>query len=245
MSKRKEKPAETGAPPIPAWFLTYADTVTLLMTFFVMLMSFSTLDDEKFEKVRGSLKAHLGVVSDLTMSRNSLLMRRNMASSRIFVEGYENPPDFDPISNVRDDFQVRVRATSMANILDYRVTQRGFEIHILAGALFEEGSARIEPNATRALDLVGAACRYIPHPLRVQGFSDGFFIPTESAGTPEELALARATAVCRYLHQVRHIPVPRLSTAAETTAGAAARADAEGKQITIVVQRPTKWKVRL
>ena len=40
MSHRENKKnPEGGTPPVPAWFLTYADTVTLLMTFFVMLMS--------------------------------------------------------------------------------------------------------------------------------------------------------------------------------------------------------------
>jgi len=242
MSKRAAKSKAADSPGIPTWFLTYADTVTLLMTFFVMLMSFSTLSEEKFEKVKGSLMAHLGMVGQRRMSKDSLLLRRMLASSRMFVEGYENPPEYDPIGQVERDFKVRIHTTSLANVLNYKVTRQGFEIHILAGALFEEGTAEFKSKASRVLNLVGAACRHLPHSLRVLGRSDAFFFPSRRAETAEELALERAEAVCGYLHERGGIAVTRLSTAAEVGTGAAARRAGENEQIMIVVLRPTRRK---
>jgi chemotaxis protein MotB len=39
---------------IPAWFMTYSDVITLLMTFFILLLTFSTTEPERFEKVRST-----------------------------------------------------------------------------------------------------------------------------------------------------------------------------------------------
>ncbi len=39
---------------IPAWFMTYSDVITLLMTFFILLLTFSTTEPERFEKVRAT-----------------------------------------------------------------------------------------------------------------------------------------------------------------------------------------------
>lgn len=239
MRQRQKRTPGSTAPGVPTWFLTYADTVTLLMTFFVMLMGFSTLDDEKFEKVRGSLMAHMGMVNRLQISKDSLLLRRTLASSRLFVEGYENPPEHDPIACVEQDFQVHVRTTSLANVFDYKITNRGFEIHILAGALFEEGSATLMSEAPRVLKLVGNVCRHLPHPLRVLGHSDAFFLPAMGWESPEELALERAAAVCRHFHEHLGIATARLSTAARIRTDDSLAGDAQDKQVTIIVLRPT------
>lgn len=50
--KKKEEPQEEGA---PAWMNTYGDMVTLLLTFFVLLFSFSTIDAQKWEEIVSSL----------------------------------------------------------------------------------------------------------------------------------------------------------------------------------------------
>ena len=46
---------ESGAPGCPAWMLTYSDTVTLLCTFFILLLTFSSFDDEDFKVLSNSL----------------------------------------------------------------------------------------------------------------------------------------------------------------------------------------------
>jgi len=243
MSKREnKKDAQNGALAVPAWFLTYADTVTLLMTFFVMLMSFSTLDEDNYEKVRGSLTAQLGMISDRYMSKDSLLLRRMLATSRVFTDGYENPPDYDPMENVVEDVEVRVRKTSLANILNYKLTNRGLEIHILASSLFEEGTADFLEYPPRVLRLVSGAVRHLPHRLCVEGRPDPFFIPGSVADTPEELGMKRAAAVCRFLHERAGISVDRLAAAAEVSASRDGVTGAGERQVTIVVQRPLNRK---
>jgi len=239
---KNKKNLEDGAPPVPAWFLTYADTVTLLMTFFVMLMSFSTLDEDNYEKVKGSLAAHLGMVDNMRLSRDSLLLRRMLATSRMFTEGYENPPAYDPIKDVADDVEVRVRKTSLANVLDYKLTDRGLEIHVLASDLFEEGTADFVESSPRTLRLVAGAVRHLPHRLLIEGRPDAFFVRSSAAETPEELAMNRAAAVCRFLNARAGVVVDRLAAAAEVSQSRDGFTGAGECQLSVVVQRPLNRK---
>ena len=172
------------------------------------------------------------------MARDSLLVRRHLASSRVHIDGYENPPDYEPVSFLAHQFDIYVRKTSFANLLDHRVTERGFEMHLLPGALFEEGTDRFKPQAAQILALIGRACKYLPHPMRVEAYPDVFFVRQEGIGSPEELALRRAAAVCGSLRAESDIAASRLSLGAAVQASDAFLANAGKRQVTIVVLKP-------
>lgn len=239
-SKRRKLSEKSSAGGAPTWMLTYADTVTLLMCFFVMLMSFSTLDDESYEKIRGGLAGYLGLQGGSRLDRDSFLMRRIMASSRVHVEGYENPPEHDPVSHVVQDFDIRVRSTSFANLLNYRLTRHGFEIHILAGAIFEEGSARFKTQAAPILDMISHACRHLPHHIRVQGYPDIYLLATGEIAASEKLSIERAAVVCEYLSSRDAVAVERISAATQIQTPNMLLDSTSKRQITIAVVKPPK-----
>ena len=66
----KEKLPPPPPDDIPAWFMTYSDVITLLMTFFILLLTFSTTEPERFEKVQtavhqsGGASSMVGPVSE-------------------------------------------------------------------------------------------------------------------------------------------------------------------------------------
>ena len=66
MAKKCSCPKPTGE--IPAWFMTYSDVITLLMTFFILLLTFSTTEPERFEKVRSS-KANIRCIVEKIIIR--------------------------------------------------------------------------------------------------------------------------------------------------------------------------------
>ena len=57
-----DKPEEKG---VPAWVMTFADLMTLLMCFFVLLLAFSEMDVAKFKQLSGSLKNAFGVQAEV------------------------------------------------------------------------------------------------------------------------------------------------------------------------------------
>ncbi len=60
-----EAPAKKGDEGLPAWVMTFADLMSLLMCFFVLLLSFSEMDVSKYKEMAGSLKNAFGVQRDI------------------------------------------------------------------------------------------------------------------------------------------------------------------------------------
>ena len=61
MSEEDQAPAEEGDAGAPAWVMTFADLMSLLMCFFVLLLAFSEMDAQKFKQLSGSMKQAFGV----------------------------------------------------------------------------------------------------------------------------------------------------------------------------------------
>ena len=99
-SKKHPEPPED----IPAWFMTYSDVITLLMTFFILLLTFSTTEPERFEKVQKSLFANgaaSGIAGDEIdgPEQDSFVQRVRPRSSRIALSGAEMVPYYTEPSN--------------------------------------------------------------------------------------------------------------------------------------------------
>ncbi len=82
---------------IPAWFMTYSDVITLLMTFFILLLTFSTTEPERFEKVQASVHSAggaTGVVGKPVdgLAKDSWITRIRPPAARIATRGSEMPP---------------------------------------------------------------------------------------------------------------------------------------------------------
>jgi hypothetical protein len=110
---------------IPSWFMTFSDVITLLMTFFILLLTFATNEQEYFERMQISIfgaSGSKGIAgkTTTTVDQDSLLMRERPRAGRIAENGSEMPPIFtDPalesfgngISGLEEDEQ-RVLSTT-------------------------------------------------------------------------------------------------------------------------------------
>ncbi|MBX3436554.1 MAG: hypothetical protein KF861_03620 [Planctomycetaceae bacterium] len=100
----KEQPCKCPDPPpgIPAWFMTYSDVITLLMTFFILLLTFATSEPEHFARMQfsmfgGGSSSGLAGRNQDAFDKNSVLLRVRPNSSRLTIRGSETPPiDTDP-----------------------------------------------------------------------------------------------------------------------------------------------------
>ncbi|MGD9856723.1 MAG: flagellar motor protein MotB [Planctomycetaceae bacterium] len=100
----KDKPCKCPDPPaaVPAWFMTYSDVITLLMTFFILLLTFATAEPEHFARMQvamfgGGSSSGIAGKNDEPFDKNAVLMRIRPNSSRLTIRGSETPPiDTDP-----------------------------------------------------------------------------------------------------------------------------------------------------
>ena len=92
LAKEPEMPAD-----VPVWLMTFSDVITLLMTFFILLLTFATSEPEKFERMQISMfqgGGAMGIAAEAKSPQdlNALLMRKRPKSGRITTRGSEVPP---------------------------------------------------------------------------------------------------------------------------------------------------------
>ncbi len=89
-------------PDVPAWFMTYSDVITLLMTFFILLLTFATNEPENFERMQvamfgGGSASGVAGHNEEALDRDSLLLRIRPNTARLTLRGSEMPSvDSDP-----------------------------------------------------------------------------------------------------------------------------------------------------
>ncbi|MGD8563051.1 MAG: flagellar motor protein MotB [Desulfarculaceae bacterium] len=176
-----------------AWLITYADMVTLLLTFFVMLLAISTLDQERFENVINSIQFTLGasVAPGGRMGRIDVHDVQSRSLSR--PTGTEDEP-------LLKDLRQMVNKKNLDDVVEV-VAQDGKVIMRVKGQiLFPSSSSQFKGEARAVLNQVAKIVKAHPeYRLDVGGHTDPRPIKTAKFDSNWELSALRATAVLRYL----------------------------------------------
>lgn len=191
---------EDDEPPhsAPGWVVTFADLMSLLLGFFVLLLSASSTQVAKFEAVSGSLKQALGMRSELSLSdqaeRNALIagLRSQMAE-----QNTESPAQLvQELQELLTELGGRGRGIAT-------LTSEGMVLNISGDLMFASGEATLSPEAMQVLDRIGDYALQTGRPLDVIGHTDNVPISTALYPSNWELSAARAGSAVRYLAERR------------------------------------------
>lgn len=172
-----------NAPPPPesdedegqdAWLVTYADAVTLLMTFFIMLVSFSKIDIPLYEKVAAGIKNELG-------------KGRKEAES--------------PTTTLKVDLQDVVFTLQADQVVQIGTDERGIVLELNSSAFFKPASADLREQAIPVLQSMASvinAKKYEYFNIQVEGHTDDDPIHTARFPSNWELSAGRASTVVRF-----------------------------------------------
>ncbi len=171
------------------WLLTYADLMTLLLAFFIILYSMSQLDAEKFEKVSRALRTVLHGVAASPLPNGIIMM---------------DDPGMGPIKTgdlnyLKSEIDQILSEKGLADKISAEIEDRGLIIRISESAFFDLGSADLKDQARGILDLFGDILNDIPNYLRIEGHTDNLPITTSIFPSNWELSTNRATVCIRYL----------------------------------------------
>ena len=186
---------DDDAPPgAPEWIVTFADLMSLLLTFFVLLLSFSSTQMAKFEAVAGSLKNALGMRSELDLSdqaeRRELIERLENQRSE---QGPATAPDLEQeLSKLLTELGGHGRGIAA-------LTGEGIVLNISGDLMFASGEATLSPEAIQVLDRISNYVLQSDRPLDVVGHTDNVPISTPLFPSNWELSAARAGSAVRYL----------------------------------------------
>jgi chemotaxis protein MotB len=203
MNKKKEF-EENEDPSAPFWMLTYSDMVTLLLTFFVLLISFSNMDEAKFEQAAHSLKGALGVLQQYPSPRNKL---------GLYLESQEMEERQEIVENITE-LQHKAEELKMAEDINIQITENGLLIQLGDKILFDVGNAELKSAAYPLLDIVGKTIRKRASTVLVRGHTDNIPIHTPQYASNWELSSARAISVVKYLIEYDEVPPEILAATA-------------------------------
>ncbi|BAN35097.1 OmpA/MotB domain-containing protein [Sulfuricella denitrificans skB26] len=198
------------------WLVSYADFITLLFAFFVVMYSISQVNEGKYRVLSDSLvNAFKTTPTATTPIAPALRIDASQGSSSsaqalalkqtIFVR---KP---DPVIEARKKQQTEKMKGVAEDILkameplvkegQVKVTQsaHGIAIEINASVLFSSGQATLEPGSIKALRAVGGVLAKVPNDIQVEGFTDNTPISTAAFPSNWELSTARASSVVRLL----------------------------------------------
>jgi chemotaxis protein MotB len=194
------------------WLLTYADLITLLVAFFIVMFAGSRADLAKFSALSVSLKQAFspGVFVE---SGSAGVLSAGGAGGDMVVAYAELPPqqqDFLKISERLDTFAAQ---NEMGQQIDVSTSMEGIIISMSGVLLFDSGSSILRPESNKALQTIADLVRPLSNQIRVEGHTDAIPPADPSFASNWELSTARALSVLRFLTDKGAIPAARMAVA--------------------------------
>ena len=189
----------------PAWMATYSDLATLLLTFFVLLLSFASMDAQQFREALGSVRDAFGVTfSDPGRfeARSATIVEMGEASGRTMLN------ESAALRAIRD----AVARRGLDKQVDVSAEERGIVLRVRDQVLFDVGSDDVREEGIPVLEKVADLANEFSGRISIEGHTDDRPIHSLRFPSNWELSAFRATAVLRHL--VDHgVPRNRLAIA--------------------------------
>ena len=173
------------------WMLTFSDMMTLLLAFFVLLISMSSLDQEKLKKVLNSLKGSLGVLELGSFADISMTVEEGTDTSFVSQEVI-TPEYFKFLKSIMQEIK-------LIEGLNIRPREGGYILSISNKLLFSSGSSELKDSAKEFVDNIIKLLRAGINHVEVQGFSDNKPVRGGKFSSNWDLSASRAVSVVKYM----------------------------------------------
>ncbi len=176
----------------PEWVVTFGDMMSLLLCFFVLILSFSTLELENFKKLAGILKEGFGIKTEISLAEIPL-------GSKTVGDNTSSKHGSASALIVLEAAREALEKSGMAKHGSVEKTERGVVLRLDGDALFPSGKASLSAEARAVLGEIAAMASERTGQIEVEGHTDN--VPISSSLYPSnwELSTARAGSAARYL----------------------------------------------
>ncbi len=214
---------EEGA---PEWMVTFGDLMSLLLCFFVLLLSFSQMDAAKFKELSGSLEKAFGVQRVLPayeMPKGMTLIARDFDQAFVQQAILGGSKEGDPLEEAIKDM-LKESEEALQELLELLEEQGLAEVEgdgldqivmrLLGNTTFDSGQASIKPAMVPVLDIIGETIGNTKRDILVAGHSDNIPLRGGPFGSNLGLSAARAAAVADFFLLQGHVPPDKIATLA-------------------------------
>jgi len=204
------------------WLVSYADFITLLFAFFVVMFASSQTDKAKARAIsesvsqaldKGGVQAMvhevLGGTVDEKGQGNALM--KGPGGSQPKNEPNPPPPENKELLPKLTYLTEALKAEIKAGKLEIKQEERGLVISLKQAAFFPSGDDTVDPKSYEAIDKIAGIFRNSPNPIRLEGHTDSRPIHTDRFRSNWELSSARAIAMLELLSTHFGIPHERLA----------------------------------
>ena len=199
------------------WLVSYADFITLLFAFFVVMYSVSSVNEGKYRVLSDSIVAafrdparSLDPIQVGELMRTPVPVQDSMQREKLLIQPIDLPfkpirrtepesPDAGELDQASKELADSIEQ-AMADLVDdgliqVRRDKRWIEVEIKTSILFPSGSAGLAPGAEPVLSRLAEKLRPLDNIIHVEGFTDNVPIRTSAFPSNWELSAARAASV--------------------------------------------------
>ena len=206
------------------WLISYADFITLLFAFFVVMFATSQTDKSKAQQVSDSVKkaiaegAHASTVMAAILGGAADDRGKGNAAQR-GPGGVAKPVETRPPGVLAEllpsmkILSVELKKEIAEGRIQVSMQARGLTVSFTQAALFPSGEDTVARDAYESLDKIANAIRKLPNPVRLEGHTDSVPINTPKFKSNWELSAARSIAILEYLSTRANVPREKLSIA--------------------------------
>jgi chemotaxis protein MotB len=198
-TKKPKKQPEAEHDNAERWLVTYADLLTLLFAFFVVLYAMSQVDPKKFDELSQAFQtifqgANMGYVIDMANSKGT---------QGAMLEGKQQEDPSKTLRQKRNTLQTQLEYR-LRNVMpqnQYKVTevQEGIKITLFSDTFFAPGSPEVNPEAVPFIGKIAEGIKPLPNAVRIEGHTDGSVIEGDKFSKEWQLSTERALSVLNLL----------------------------------------------
>jgi chemotaxis protein MotB len=230
MARKKKPPEHVNH---ERWLVSYADFITLLFAFFVVMFAASNSDQKKAGKIAQAVQVAFkemaiftpagkvvplyeegGLPSDtkniIGNTHSAFDASQFVASGKPGETAKSSIPKAS-ITEVKAELEKVLKEQIAKNNVRMTEDSRGLTVSMAEAGFFDPGSAAIHPESLVVIDRIAAKLAPLAYSLRVEGHTDNTPIHTAQFPSNWELSTARATSMLQYLIANGNIPPQRLS----------------------------------
>jgi chemotaxis protein MotB len=224
------------------WLVSYADFITLMFAFFVVLYAFARADQKKQVQVSQAIHSALGSMGAFSSNSPAATGSPNGApAGSVIVENVSAPAQVrEGLEHLRNDLALTLSSQIAAHAIALEMGPDGLVISLREAGFFDSGSAAPRPDALPTLRQIAVKLGSEPYNLRVEGHTDNVPIHTAQFDSNWELSSARATRIARLFLDMKAIAPERISAAGyaefhPVSSNDTAEGRAENRRVDLVV----------
>jgi len=218
---------------VPAWVMTFADLMTLLMCFFVLLLAFSEMDVAKFKQLSGSMKEAFGVQSEVevkTIPKGTSIIAQEFSPGKpeptaintvrqFTIDSNRNTLDaldreIKEIKETRDHarrLRIALREEIEAGSVSIQTEGMRVIVHIMEKASFDSGYADVRSEFMPVLTKISGLIDNASGDVTISGHTDNIPISNSRFRSNWDLSTSRAVSVAHELLEVSTIDAEKVT----------------------------------